>query len=93
MGKSYDIPHTDTHPIRMSDDSIYEKCADCHLLVDPNNAHIPGTYIALYVHLHRGDDADDALDASHEPRPSGMKANLATWKAYGPQAMRERFIS
>ena len=46
-----------------------------------------------YFHLHRGDDADDRLDASHAATPSGRKANLLTWKTYGPLPMRERFTS
>jgi len=69
---------------------LYEKCSDCHLFVEPNYA-TPREGVAPYVHLHRGDEADEALDESHEARPSGMFANLAAWRAYGPQAMRLRF--
>jgi hypothetical protein len=72
---------------------FYEKCADCHLFVEPNDVEpVKGVDdIALYIHLHRGDEADEAIDETHEAKPSGMKANLATWKAYGPQKMKERF--
>lgn len=72
---------------------LYEKCRDCHLFVEPNDAHKPGTEIAEFVHLSRGNDPDEALDASHEPVPSGMRANLATWRVFGPVAMRERFVT
>lgn len=47
--------------------------------------------IAAWEHLHRGDPLDTVLDESHEAKPSGMRATLATWKAYGPLAMRQRF--
>lgn len=79
----------------MPDEPLYEKCADCHLFVEPNDVEpIEGmSDIAPYIHLHRGDEADEALDETHEAKPSGMKANIATWKAYGPQAMKERFTS
>jgi hypothetical protein len=69
-----------------------EKCSLCHLFVERNFAHIEGDGLAEYVHRHRGDDADDALDMSHEPRPSGMIATLRTWRTYGPDLMRERFV-
>lgn len=72
---------------------LYEKCADCHLFVEPNDVEpIEGMTFADYIHLHRGDDADNALDESHEAKPSGMLANLNTWKAYGPPEMKERFV-
>lgn len=75
-------------------DHLYEKCADCHLFVEPNEALGEAqSGIALFIHLHRGDEADEALDESHEAKPSGMKATLATWRAYGPPKMRERFTS
>jgi hypothetical protein len=83
----------------MAIDTLYEKCADCHLFVEPNDveAHwelgARESDIAPYIHLHRGDEADEAIDESHEATPSGMKANLATWKAYGPLAMKRRFTS
>jgi len=73
---------------------FYEKCADCHLFVEPNAAvsdFDTSEGIAPFDHLHRGDEADEALVWSHEARPSGMRANLATWRAYGPPEMRLRF--
>lgn len=72
-----------------ADAQLAEKCADCHLFVEPNQA--TGNDIAPYVHLHRGDEADDAIDGSHEAKPSGMKATISTWRAFGPAAMRARF--
>lgn len=71
--------------------TLYEKCADCHLFVEPNGAADDDPTLAPFVHLHRGDAADEALDASHEARPSGMRTNLAVWRAYGPEPMRARF--
>ncbi len=79
------LPETGTYDIT----SLYEKCRDCHLFVEPNEA--SGEGIAPYVHLHRGDEADEALDGSHEPEPSGMIATLTAWQTYGPPEMRERF--
>lgn len=68
---------------------LYEKCHDCHLFVEPNDDTVPGT--AGYVHLCGDDTEDEALDASHDARPSGMQATLAVWQSYGPPAMRARF--
>lgn len=68
---------------------LAEKCKHCHLFIEPNLDAGPG--IAEYMHLHRGDEADEALDADHEPEPSGMIATLATWREYGPREMRARF--
>jgi hypothetical protein len=76
----------------VSDDmtwALYEKCHDCHLFVVPNE--VGGEGIAEYVHLTRGDAADDLLDSTHDPRPSGMLATLPAWRVYGPPAMRARF--
>ena len=84
-------------PIDLSAAPI-EKCAECHLFIEENSARldldgqpIPG--IAEYVHLHRGDDADSAIDESHEAKPSGLMATLNTWKVLGPAEMRARFTS
>ena len=44
------------------------------------------------MHLHRGDEADEALDEKHEARPSGMLATLDVWRRYGPPEMRVRFV-
>lgn len=67
----------------------YEKCAECHLFVEPNGS--DGGDVAEYVHLTRGDSADDALDYSHTARPSGAIAPLDYWREHGPAAMRARF--
>lgn len=72
--------------------TLYQKCKDCHLFIEENYVE-PGNPhgYAPYVHLHRGDEADEAIDESHEATPSGMKATLDTWKACGPVEMRQRF--
>jgi len=71
----------------------YEKCAHCHLFVTPNDEadRYPEMGFAEWDHLHRGDAADEALDASHEPTPSGEVHALAWWREHGPAAMRARF--
>lgn len=73
----------------MTTETLYEKCAECHLFVEPNDQ---GPEFAQFIHLHRGDYADERLDETHEARPSGLKATLDTWQVYGPSAMRERFV-
>ena len=70
--------------------ATYEKCADCHLFIEENDTGGDAS-LAEYVHLHRGDEADDALDASHEARPSGQIKTLDTWKRTGPPEMIARF--
>lgn len=45
---------------------------------------------AEYVHLHRGDDADEAMD-DHDPVP-GETHPLDWWRENGPERVRERFI-
>lgn len=70
---------------------LYEKCLHCHLFVELNEAHLsPGNGTAEYVHLAR--EGDEHIDASHEPRPSGLVAPLDTWLVYGPAEMRARFM-
>jgi hypothetical protein len=69
---------------------VYAKCKHCHLFVDENDGH--GEGVAKYIHLHRGDDADEAIDASHEPEP-GETATLAWWRINGPAEMRARFTN
>lgn len=78
---------------------LIEKCKHCHLFIEPNTAReIAETddpayamQLAEYVHLHRGDDADEAIENTHEAKASGLIATLATWKEFGPAAMRYRF--
>jgi hypothetical protein len=74
-------------------DDLYEKCAHCHLFVFDNPAADDGPDIARYIHGARGNDADERLDADHTPEPSGLVANLDTWKVFGPSTMRERFVT
>jgi hypothetical protein len=71
---------------------LYERCAECHLFVEPNDSYEPGLGIAEYLHLHRGNREDELLDETHEAKPSGERRDLAYWKQHGPHAMRARFI-
>ena len=66
-----------------------EKCAHCHLFIEENEDRAPD--IARYVHLDRGDEADEAITQTHEATPSGEAHSLAYWKEHGPDAMRARF--
>lgn len=73
---------------------LYEKCAHCHLFVEPNlaaedRASFP---IAAYVHLARGDEIDEPIDESHDAEPSGEIATLKAWMRHGPAPMRDRFL-
>ena len=78
---------------------LYEKCLVCHLFVEANAAYaaypaggIGITGIARYMHLCNDDyPEDEALDASHEPQPSGVRLPLAVWRVYGSAHLRARF--
>ncbi len=70
----------------------YTKCVHCPLFVERNDEADAGIGIAEFVHLHRGDAADSALDASHEARPSGESRALTWWRRHGPTEVRARFI-
>ncbi len=73
---------------------FYAKCAQCHLLVELNRSYEDAPEVlAKYVHLDRGDDADEELAGSHNAEPSDQVATLPTWKKIGPPAMRERFAA
>ena len=69
-------------------DQLYEKCDGCHFFIEPDAY----AHDSPWVHLTRGTEVDDLMTCD-EARPSGRKANLLTWKTYGPLAMRERFTS
>lgn len=71
---------------------LYTQCRHCHLFVEANSAREDDPYLAPYVHLHRGDEADEALDATHEAQP-GESATLNHWMLHGPPAMLARFVS
>lgn len=73
------------------DGRLYEKCRDCHLFIEPNWAWAAGENIAAFDHLHRGDDADEAIVFTHEATPSGQVAPIPVWREFGPEAMRARF--
>lgn len=67
-----------------------EKCGLCHLFIHENETYGDPT-LAPYLHSHRGDEADEALDATHEAQPSGQIETLATWMRIGPPQMLARF--
>lgn len=68
--------------------TLYQKCAYCHLFIERQDEY-PGQ--AEYVHLTRGDDADEAIDSTHEAWPSGQFGTLELWMQFGSPAMRARF--
>jgi len=85
----FEVVETTGDAFESEDLPDYEKCATCHLFVVLND--VEGPNIAEYVHLHRGDTADEALDETHEATPSGQIHSLDYWRQHGPAAMRERF--
>lgn len=75
-----------------NDAPLYEKCQHCHLFVEENHVE-PGNPLdlALHIHMHRGDEADEEIIATHDAEPSGQIATIETWKEFGPTAMLKRF--
>jgi hypothetical protein len=71
------------------DTPTYEKCGACHLFVERNEA--GGEGVAEWIHLHRGDEADEIIDGSHDACPSGQIHSLHYWKQHGPEPMLDRF--
>jgi len=69
---------------------LYTLCGQpgCPLFVEPNEVDQPG--LAKYVHLHRGDEADESIDDSHEAVP-GETRDLNWWRQNGPENVRARF--
>lgn len=68
-----------------------EAGAPCPFFVDVNYDHEDAPdNIAPWIHLTRGDDADNAQD-DHEPMP-GEVHTLAWWMENGPERVRERFV-
>ncbi|THA53254.1 hypothetical protein [Streptomyces sp. A1136] len=70
---------------------VYEKCAKCHFFIEETNASDVADGCAPYIHLDRGDAADEAITGSHDAEPSGERATLAHWQERGPEEMRKRF--
>lgn len=68
----------------------YEKCAHCHLFVEPVDE-ADALDRNFFMHLARGDDDDNAIESDHDAMPSGEKNTLVWWKYNGPLAMRARF--
>lgn len=69
----------------------HEKCADCHLFIEPNASTGDGSDVAPYDHLTRGDEGDESVAGTHDARPSGQRGSLAWWRANGPAEMVARF--
>lgn len=70
---------------------LYEKCAHCHLFIEANDDAVDDPTLAAYLHLSRGDEADEAIESTHDAAPSGDRRTIADWKQSGPAAMRARF--
>ena len=72
----------------------YTLCAEpgCPLFVEKNEARRDDSSLAEWVHLHRDDDADRAIDESHEPVP-GETHELSWWRQNGPAQVQERFVA
>lgn len=71
---------------------MYEKCNHCHLFIERNDDEAIADGCAEWVHNHRGDDADEAVENTHEAKSSGEIAAIDTWQKFGPIAMRYRFV-
>jgi len=69
---------------------LAHKCKHCHLFIEENEYDSDFPNIARWVHLTRGDEADEFYD-DHDAEPSGMLATLDVWREYGPTMMRLRF--
>lgn len=74
----------------MIPDQTCIKCAHCHLFIERNHDYDEYPALAEYVHLTRGDAADNEIEASHDAQP-GQSQTLAWWKVHGPPEMRARF--
>ncbi len=66
------------------------KCGVCHLFVERQSDDDIEAGFAEYIHLHRGDDADESLDDTHEAT-EGETQMLSWWMVNGPQEMLDRF--
>lgn len=64
----------------------------CPFFVEVNYDHEDDSdNIAPWLHLTRGDDADDALE-DHDAVPSERSHALDWWREYGPDRVKERFV-
>src|SRR4051794_190099 len=70
----------------------YQRCAHCHLFVERNPFRGDSPGLAEWVHLTRGDAADDEVESSHEAAPSGEVHDLDWWREHGPAMVRLRFV-
>ncbi len=71
--------------------SVFTKCNNCHLFVELN--HGAGPDEAQWIHLSRGDDADEKIECTHDAGPGADSHPLNWWRANGPAAMRARFTN
>ncbi len=69
----------------------YTQCRGCHLFVEPNHGSDP--HEAQWIHLSRGDDADEKIENTHDAGPGAESHPLDWWRANGPAAMRARFTN
>ncbi len=67
----------------------YTKCGGCHLFVEPNHGADPDE--AQWVHLSRGDAADEEIESTHDAKPGAGSHPLDWWRVNGPAALRARF--
>ncbi len=71
--------------------TVFTQCASCHLFVEPNHGADPDE--AQWVHLSRGDDADEKVESTHDAEPGAESHPLDWWRVHGPAAMRARFTN
>lgn len=69
---------------------MFVKCAECHLFVEKNYTD-GDTELAEYIHLDRGDEADEAITETHDAQPSEPARTLEYWQEFGPLEMKQRF--
>lgn len=65
----------------------------CWLFVEENPSLGDSPDLAEYIHLARGDEADDALEDTHQAQSSNDVHSLDWWRQYGPDKMKERFTA
>lgn len=69
-----------------------EEGVPCPFFVEVNSNHeLDGDNIAPWIHLTRGDEADESLD-DHEAVP-GEVHPLSYWREHGPERVKERFVN
>jgi hypothetical protein len=69
----------------------FQKCAGCHLFIELSDDAREDSALAPYVHLDRGDAADERVTGTHDAWPSGRLGTLDWWRENGPADMVARF--